>query len=106
MKNSHSNVDPKQLHSIVLSLEQYQATELLAIGKTDVEVAQLIGVANETIYQWRQKPQFMLALDMLCAAVSEQPNNAEVMVKEFPCLKSQMEELAAETTLVDVARFA
>lgn len=103
MKNSHSNTDQEQLHPIVLSLAQYQATELLAIGKTDVEVAQLIGVNDETIYKWRQKPQFMLALDMLRAAVSEQSNNVEGQIKESFSLNPEKSEL--RTTLVDVSRF-
>ncbi len=53
-----------------LNLQQYQAIELLLIGKSDVEVGQLVGVESDTIWQWRnQNPEFIIATSALRAAV-------------------------------------
>lgn len=70
MENSHSNTDPKQLHPINLNLQQYQAIEPLLIGKTDVEIAQLVGIESDTIWQWHnQNLESMIATSALRAAV-------------------------------------
>lgn len=91
MENSHLSTKREQLKSATLTLEQYQVTELLAIGKTSSEVAQLVGVEAKTIEQWQQNPRFAAALDMLRVASSDPSGNTET--KE------------PITTLVDVARF-
>jgi len=94
MKNSHSNMECKQLVFVRLTLEQYQATELLAIGKTDNEVAQLVGVETRIIEQWQQKPEFAAALNMLRVASLDSSRNTE-----------KTERLEPITTLVDVSKF-
>lgn len=91
MENSHSNTGTEQLKSARLTLEQYQVAELLAIGKTSSEVAQLVGVEAKTIEQWQQNPRFAAALNMLRVASLDSSGNTET--KE------------PITTLVDVARF-
>ncbi len=64
------NVDYPQDNSAIVSLKQHNAIELLLIGKTDLEVAQLIGVDSETILRWRnQEPDFINAMNALRAAV-------------------------------------
>lgn len=66
------NVDYPQDNSAILSLKQHNAIELLLLGKTDLEVAQLIGVDSETILRWRnQEPDFINAMNALRAAVWE-----------------------------------
>ena len=72
MKNSQVNPDYPQATSAILSLKQHNAIELLLLGKTDLEVAQLIGVGSETILRWRnQEPEFTRAMNALRAAVWE-----------------------------------
>lgn len=83
MEKSDANVKHKSGITVVLSLDEHQAAELIAIGKADEEVARILGVEIKTIYQWQRKPEFIVALNMLRAAVWGQPNNFAV-VKESP----------------------
>lgn len=94
MENSHLSTKQKQLKSVALTLDQYRATELLAIGKSDKEVAQLVGVETTTIEQWQQKPEFAAVLNMLRVASSDSSVTTEEIEKVEPI-----------TTLIDVARF-
>lgn len=48
-----SETDSNKTVSTHLNLQQYQAIELLLIGKSDVEIGQLVGVGSDTIWQWR-----------------------------------------------------
>ncbi len=72
MKNSQANPDCPQETSAILSLKQHYAMELLLIGKTDAEIAALIGVNSEIIGQWRTKDaEFVVAINALRAAAWE-----------------------------------
>jgi len=46
-----------------LTVEQLNAIDLLILGKTDREVADLVGVRRETITKWHQNPFFMAELN-------------------------------------------
>ncbi len=66
------NVDYPIDDSAILSLKQHNAIELLLLGKTDLEVAELIGVDSHTVLRWRnQEPEFTRAMNELRAAVWE-----------------------------------
>lgn len=93
MENSYGNVKQQQVQTITLTLDQHRATELLAIGKTQEEVAQAVEVDIATVEQWRRKPEFAAALNMLRAA-SLDSSATEEIGKSEPI-----------TTLVDVSRF-
>jgi hypothetical protein len=57
-----------------LSPEQENAIDLLILGKPDREVAELAGVARETVWHWRHEhPVFMAALERRRAEVWRQP---------------------------------
>ena len=72
MKNSHVNPDYPQATSAILSLKQHYAIELLLVGKTDAEVAALIGVDSEIVGQWQsQDSEFVVAINALRAAAWE-----------------------------------
>ena len=69
MKNSQANPECPQATSAVLSLKQHYAMELLLVGKTDAEIAALIGVDSEIIGQWQTKDtEFIVAINALRAA--------------------------------------
>jgi len=46
-----------------LTIEQYNAIDLLILGKTDREVADLVGVRRETVTRWHQNPFFIAELN-------------------------------------------
>lgn len=94
MGKLYSNPDSKQFQTVKLTLDQYRATELLAVGKTANEVAQLLKIEATTIEQWQQKPEFVAALNMLRVASSDSSRTTE----ETECSEPT-------TTLVDVSRF-
>ena len=72
MKNSQANPDCLQANSTILSLKQHYAMELLLIGKSDAEIAALIGVDSEIIGQWQnQDAEFVVAINALRAAAWE-----------------------------------
>lgn len=72
MKNSPRDIDCQGATSALLSLKQHYAIELLLIGKTDAEVAALIGVDSEIVGQWRnQDSEFVVAINALRAAAWE-----------------------------------
>lgn len=69
MENSQVNPDCPQATSAILSIKQHYAMELLLIGKTDAEVAALIGVDSEIVCQWQNKDsEFIVAINALRAA--------------------------------------
>ncbi len=69
MKNSQANPDYPQATSAILSLKQHYAMELLLVGKSDVEIAALIGVDSEIIGQWQNlDSEFIVAINALRAA--------------------------------------
>ena len=69
MKNSHVNPDYPQATSAILSLKQQYAMELLLVGKSDAEVAALIGVDSDVICQWQiLDAEFIVAINALRAA--------------------------------------
>ena len=69
MKNSQANPDCPQETSAILSLKQHYAMELLLVGKSDAEIAVLIGVDSEIIGQWQNKDaEFIVAINSLRAA--------------------------------------
>ena len=69
MKNSHVNPDYPQATSAILSLKQHYAMELLLVGKSNAEIAALIGVDSEIISQWQDKDaEFIVAINALRAA--------------------------------------
>lgn len=66
------NVYGQETTSTSLNLKQYCAIELLLIGKTDAEIAQIIGIDSETLCHWRtQEPEFVIAMNSLQAVVWE-----------------------------------
>lgn len=73
MNNSnHFNTEEQGTVPTNLNLKQYCAIELLLTGKTDAEVAQIVGVDSETLWHWRtQEPEFVIAMNSLRAAVWE-----------------------------------
>ena len=72
MKNSQANPDCPQATAAILSLKQHYAIELLLIGKSDVEIAELVEVESNIIWQWRnQNPEFIIATSALRAAAWE-----------------------------------
>ncbi|WP_304459407.1 phBC6A51 family helix-turn-helix protein [Alicyclobacillus sendaiensis] len=47
-----------------LSVEQENAIDLLLCGKSDREVAEKVGVARQTVWEWRNRnPEFIAALN-------------------------------------------
>lgn len=93
MENSDANVKHKIGITVVLSLDEHQAAELIVIGKADEEVARILGVEIKTIYQWRQKPEFIVALNMLRAASLYSSSAVEETEKTEPI-----------TMLIDISR--
>ena len=73
MNNStQANLDCPQATSAILSLKQHYAMELLLVGKSDAEVAALIGVNSEIVGQWQsQDSEFVVAINALRAAAWE-----------------------------------
>ena len=72
MKNPQANSDCPQATSAILSLKQHYAMELLLVGKSDAEIAALIGVDSEIIGQWQTKDaEFVVAINALRAAAWE-----------------------------------
>jgi hypothetical protein len=71
MNNSTQfTTDCPQATSALLSLKQHYTMELLLIGKTDAEVAALIGVDSDVICQWQsQDSAFIVAINALRAEV-------------------------------------
>ena len=69
MKNPQANSDCPQATVAILSLKQHYAMELLLVGKSDAEIAALIGVDSEIIGQWQTKDtEFIVAINTLRAA--------------------------------------
>ena len=72
MKNSPRDTGWQETNPEVLSLKQHYAMELLLIGKSNAEVAVLIGVDTKTISQWQNlDAEFIVAINALRAAVWE-----------------------------------
>ena len=72
MKNPQANSDCPQATSAILNLKQHYAMELLLVGKSDAEIAALIGVDSEIIGQWQNKDaEFVVAINALRAAAWE-----------------------------------
>lgn len=46
-----------------LNIKQKKAIELLLEGKTNTEVASTVGVGRDTLWEWRNKPYFVDALN-------------------------------------------
>ena len=66
MKSSQANPDCPQATVAILSLKQHYAIELLLLGKSDAEIAALIGVDSEIIRQWQTKDaEFIVATNAL-----------------------------------------
>ena len=69
MKNPQANSDCPQATVAILSLKQHYAMELLLVGKSNAEIAALIGVDSEIIGQWQTKDaEFIVAINALRAA--------------------------------------
>ena len=69
MKNPQANPDCPQATVAILSLKQHYAMELLLVGKSNAEIAALIGVDSEIISQWQDKDaEFIVAINALRAA--------------------------------------
>ena len=69
MKNSQANPDWLQANSAILCLKQHYAIELLLVGKSDAEIAALIGVDSDIVRQWQTKDtEFIVAINALRAA--------------------------------------
>lgn len=47
-----------------LTAQQWQAVRLLVSGKKQVDIAQAIGVTQETVSRWRSQPVFVAALNL------------------------------------------
>ena len=72
MKNSPRDTDWQDANSAILSLKQHYAIELLLIGKSDAEVAALIGVDSSVVRDWQnQDAEFIVAINALRAAAWE-----------------------------------
>ena len=69
MKNPQANSDCPQATVAILSLKQHYAMELLLVGKSNAEIAALIGVESEIISQCQDKDaEFIVAINALRAA--------------------------------------
>lgn len=65
-----SNTAQHNANSANFNLQQHQAIEIVLIGKSAVEVAQLIGVESETVWRWQNhNPEFAVARSALRTAV-------------------------------------
>ena len=72
MKNSPRDTGWQETNPEVLSLKQHYAMELLLIGKSNAEVAALIGVDSEIVGQWQNlDAEFIVAINALRAAAWE-----------------------------------
>ena len=73
MNNSTQlTTDCPQATSAILSLKQHYAMELLLVGKSDAEIAALIGVDSDIVRQWQNKDtEFIVAINALRAAAWE-----------------------------------
>lgn len=71
MKNSPRYTDWQDASSAILSLKQHYAIELLLIGKSNAEVAALIGVNSDVICQWQSQAAFIVAINALRAEAWE-----------------------------------
>ncbi len=72
MENSPRDTDLQEATSALLSLKQHYAMELLLVGKSDAEVAALIGVDSEIVSQWQNlDAEFIVAINALRAAAWE-----------------------------------
>lgn len=72
MKNSPRDTNWQDASFAILSLKQHYAIELLLIGKSDAEIAVLIGVDSEIVGQWqKQDSEFIVAINALRAAAWE-----------------------------------
>ena len=71
MKNLPRDTDWQDANSAILSLKQHYAIELLLIGKSDAEVAALIGVDSEIVGHWQSQAAFIVAINALRAAAWE-----------------------------------
>lgn len=45
-----------------LTPKQLQAVNLLAKGKTQIEIASLLGISTKTVQRWTRKPEFIQAI--------------------------------------------
>lgn len=65
-----SNTAQHNASSANFNLQQHQAIEIVLIGKSAVEVAQLIGVESETVWRWQNHNlEFAVAKSALRTAV-------------------------------------
>lgn len=72
MKNLPRDTGWQETNLKVLSLKQHYAMELLLIGKSNAEVAVLIGVDSEIISQWQNlDAEFIVVINALRAAAWE-----------------------------------
>jgi hypothetical protein len=71
MKNSQTDTSYPQANSAILRLKQHYAIELLLIGKSEAEIAALIGVDSDVICQWQSQDSFIFAINALRAAAWE-----------------------------------
>ena len=72
MKNLPRDTDWQDASSAILSLKQHYAIELLLIGKSDAEGAELIGVDSNIVGQWQsQDSAFIVAINALRTAAWE-----------------------------------
>jgi Homeodomain-like domain len=70
MRPTNGTNDDKKLHGHALSVAQLSAVDLLAAGKNDREVAELLGLARPTVTKWRlYHPEIIAALNQRRAEV-------------------------------------
>jgi hypothetical protein len=70
MKTATSTPIYARLHAEGLTLAQQNAVDLLASGKTDTEVAEILGLHRTTITKWRlYHPEFQAALNRVRAEI-------------------------------------
>lgn len=72
MRKLPKNTDLQEASSAILNLKQHYAMELLLIGKSNAEVAALIGVDSNIVHEWQsQDSAFIVAINALRAAAWE-----------------------------------
>ena len=92
-----------------LTAQQWQAVALLVAGKRGVEVAEALGVTQETVSRWRNSPMFAAALNQaLRDAYSASIGEIRSLVKDAvaglrQCLRSEDEKIL-QTTCMGILR--